>query len=54
MNRSSLRPAENEDYRKLKAIKYPVRPISNAIILKKKLNSFSTIIQNKLKKEIPK
>ena len=54
MHKSQLKSTDHEDYTKLKAIKYPVRPISNAIILDKKLKSFSPSIQTTLKKYISK
>jgi len=54
MHKSQLRSTDSDDYAQLKAIKYPVRPISNAIFLDKKLKSFSPAIQTTLKKYMSK
>jgi len=40
----------DEAYKKLKAIKYPVRPISSAIPRAKKFNNFSNSINKQLEK----
>ena len=47
--KTSLSTAEVlEAQKKLKTIKYPVRALSNAVRIKKKLDHFDPVIRNKL------